>query len=266
MFKRLLKHHLKSTWIGFVSSFAFIILLGLLLALSIKSENETLFTIFIIIFVLSLYATTISLVVYQFRLFYSTTYGKQAYLTFTLPISTHALIISKIIAGLIYSIGYVISIILAILMFVLVVDPVLLNELFPVINDIIVGFELPTGVEVLISIYSIIAILAGYITIQFVMALANTTPSSKSKIGIIILLLWACSVTFSMVLVFDPLQLTFALNLTTEKVELINSVVANESGNYESLLTLWALIFEAAKLFGLYFLTVHIINKKIEIQ
>ena len=98
------------------------------------------------------------------------------------------------------------------------------------------------------------------------MALANTTPSSKSKIGIIILLLWACSVTFSIVLVFDPLQLTFALNLTTEKVELINTAVANESENYESLLTLWALMFETAKLFGLYFLTVHIINKKIEIQ
>ena len=45
MFKRLLKHHLKSTWKEFNISFGIIIILGLFLALAIRSRNE----VFIII-------------------------------------------------------------------------------------------------------------------------------------------------------------------------------------------------------------------------
>ena len=95
MFKRLLKHHLKSTWKEFNIAFAIIIILGLFLALAIRSKNEAFIIITGITFYASFIALSVLLINFHIKLFYSTTYGKQGYLTFTLPISTHALIISK---------------------------------------------------------------------------------------------------------------------------------------------------------------------------
>ena len=97
MFKRLLKHQLKSTWKEFNIAYGVIIGLALLLILSIKVKNEALITISVILFSCSALALLGLMIYFVIKLFYSTTYGKQGYLTFTLPISTHALIISKII-------------------------------------------------------------------------------------------------------------------------------------------------------------------------
>ena len=192
MFKRLLKHHLKSTWKEFNISFGIIIILGLFLALAIRSRNEVFIIITGITFYASFIALAVLLVNFHIKLFYSTTYGKQGYLTFTLPISTHALIISKIVAVLLYSIGFAISIILSLVMFLLVIEPEVLKEIAPALLEMSTLFTKAPAATILFTFYGIIATLSTYVMIQFACALANTSTSSKSKVGLVILIL--CSI------------------------------------------------------------------------
>lgn len=264
MFKRLLKHHLKSTWKEFNISFGLIIILGLFLALAIRSKNEA----FIIITGISFYASFIALsallINFHIKLFYSTTYGKQGYLTFTLPISTHALIISKIVAVLLYSIGFAISITLSLVMFLLVIEPEVLKEIAPALLEMATLFTKAPGATILFTFYGIIATLSAYVMIQFACAFANTSTSSKSKIGLVILILWGLGIATSIIASFDPINLYFTIDYATGKLGL-KHVVDNTVFD-GAILPLWLLILEIGKMVGFYFLTVYVIDKKIEIQ
>lgn len=264
MFKRLLKHHLKSTWKEFNISFATIIILGLFLALAIRSRNEVFIIITGITFYASFIALTILLVNFHIKLFYSTTYGKQGYLTFTLPISTHALIISKIVAVLLYSIGFAISIILSLVMFLLVLEPEVLKEIAPALLEMSTLFTKAPGATILFTFYGIIATLSTYVMIQFACAFANTSTSSKSKVGLVILILWGIGVATSIIASFDPINLYFTINFETGKLGLKYMLDAALSDG--AVLPLWLLILEIGKMVGFYFLTVYVIDKKIEIQ
>lgn len=264
MFKRLLKHHLKSTWKEFNISFAIIIILGLFLALAIRSRNEVFIIITGITFYASFIALTILLVNFHIKLFYSTTYGKQGYLTFTLPISTHALIISKIVAVLLYSIGFAISIILSLVMFLLVLEPEVLKEIAPALLEMSTLFTKAPGATILYTFYGIIATLSTYVMIQFACAFANTSTSSKSKVGLVILILWGIGVATSIIASFDPINLYFTINFETGKLGLVYLLDATFSDG--AILPLWLLILEIGKMVGFYFLTVYVIDKKIEIQ
>lgn len=265
MFKRLLKHHLKSTWKEFNISFAIIIILGLFLALAIRSRNEVFIIITGITFYASFIALTILLVNFHIKLFYSTTYGKQGYLTFTLPISTHALIISKIVAVLLYSIGFAISIILSLVMFLLVIEPEVLKEIAPALLEMSTLFTQAPGATILYTFYGIIATLSTYVMIQFACAFANTSTSSKSKVGLVILILWGIGVATSIIASFDPINLYFTINFETGKLGLKYLLDAAFSDG-AAILPLWLLILEIGKMVGFYFLTVYVIDKKIEIQ
>ena len=136
MFKRLLKHQLKSTWKEFNIAYGVIVGLALLLILSIKAKNDALITISIILFACSALALSGLMIYFVIKLFYSTTYGKQGYLTFTLPISTHALIISKIISALLYMVGFAISFFVSALLFDLFLDSSLIERYLPTIGEL----------------------------------------------------------------------------------------------------------------------------------
>lgn len=266
MFKRLLKHQLKSTWKEFNIAYAAIVVLALILSLAITSGNDVFITIAVILFSCSAIALTGLMVYFIIKLFYSTTYGKQGYLTFTLPISTHALIISKIVSALLYFIGYAISFVIACLLFVVIIDPLLLEQIAPAIQEIVGLVDANPVVIVILSIYGIITTLASLVVYQFVFALANTTTSSKKKVWTIIVLLWAVSAASSIVASFDVIGYSICLDYETNKLVLMHTFSTLE-GLYElPILSIWEVLVELAKMIGLYFLTVHLIDKKLEIQ
>ena len=265
MFKRLLKPQLKSTWKEFNIAYGVIVLLSILLILSIKFENGTLLAISAILFTCSTLALSGLIIYFIIKLFYSTTYGKQGYLTFTLPISTHALIISKIISALLYMLGFAISFFISALLFDIFLDSSLIESYLPVIGELFNVISENPWAFIINGIYSIISMLAGLVVLQFVFALANTISSSKKKVWIIILLLWAVSSATSIVSVFDPIGLQFCLDINTGKIVFANiqdAIIASAL----PFLSLWDLLVAIGELVGLYFATVYLIDKKIEVQ
>ena len=254
MFKRLLKHQLKSTWKEFNIAYGVIIGLALLLILSIKVKNEALITISVILFSCSALALLGLMIYFVIKLFYSTTYGKQGYLTFTLPISTHALIISKIISALLYVFGFFISFFISALLFDVFLDTLFIEDYLPALGELFNIIYSNPGAFIIGGIYSIISSLASLIALQFIFALANTITSSKKKVWIIILLLWAVSSVISIVSAFDPLGLQLCVDYNTGKIILasIYNVVITPAIPF---LSIWDLLIAICELVALYFAT-----------
>ena len=265
MFGRLLKHQLKTTWKEFNIAYAVIVFLGFLLALAIKSEHEGFLIVATTLFSCAVFALTGLMIYFEIKLFYHSTYGKQGFLTFTLPISTHALILSRIVSALLYMVGFVISFVLAISTFFLILSPSMLEEIIPSIIEALSVININGWIVVIYIIQGIITLLSTFVTLQFVFALSNTITSSKKKTWIIILLLFAVSSASSMAVQFDSIGLYIALNLDTNQLVLINALEFFES-NYVPVMSIWSFVVELGKLIGFYLLTVYIIDKKIEVQ
>ena len=265
MFKRLLKHQLKSTWKEFNIAYGVIVGLALLLILSIKAKNDALITISIILFACSALALSGLMIYFVIKLFYSTTYGKQGYLTFTLPISTHALIISKIISALLYMVGFAISILISAFLLDVFLDSSIIESYLPTIGELFDIINANPLTFIISSICSIISLLANLVILQFVFALANTITSSKKKVWIIILLLWAVSSATSIVSAFDPIGLQLCIDINTGHLIFLDMYDALVSGAVP-FLSIWDLLISIGELVGLYFATVYLIDKKIEIQ
>lgn len=118
MFSKLLKYELKSVGKWYFALNASIIAISIFLGFSIKTltdyaenyttSNPTNFTklipiILAIMFgvvVASAWIATLAIIV---RRFYKNIFGREGYLTLTLPVSTHQIILSKLIASLIWT-------------------------------------------------------------------------------------------------------------------------------------------------------------------
>ena len=78
------------------------------------------------------------------------------------------------------------------------------------------------------------------------------------------MILWGIGVATSIIASFDPINLYFTINFETGKLGLKYTLDAAFSDG--AILPLWLLILEIGKMVGFYFLTVYVIDKKIEIQ
>ena len=148
-------------------------------------------------------------------------------------------------------------------MSILLIDPEVLKETSPIFIDIIKIAEITPGTVILFTFYGIVTTLSSYVTIQLACALANTSTSSKSKVGIVILILWGLNVACSTIVAFQPFNLYFLLDFETGKITL--GPLTNDN-ILEGVLSVWELLVEVGKMVGFYFLTVYVIDKKIEIQ
>ena len=149
-------------------------------------------------------------------------------------------------------------------MFLLVIEPEVLKEIAPALLEMSTLFTKAPAATILFTFYGLIATLSTYVMIQFACALANTSTSSKSKVGLVILILWGIGVATSIIASFDPINLYFTINFATGMLGLKYMLDAALSNG--AVLPLWLLILEIAKMVGFYFLTVYLIDKKIEIQ
>lgn len=264
MFKRLLKHQLKSTWKEFNIAYACIAVLGILLGFALNSKSDVFITIISIIFTFAVFGIIGLIVHFYIKLFYKTTYGKQGYLTFTLPISTHALIISKIVSALLYMLGTFISVVFSALMLIIIVDPGILKEIFPALGNVLNLLNINPFVSFLYIFQGSVSLIAELVLIQFVCAYTQTLVNSKKKENMVFLVYIVASIAISMVMAFDPIGFGIVINAETGSLHVMRIV---EIGlEYIPIFSFWALIVEIAKMVGLYFWTIHVIDKKIEIQ
>ena len=151
------------------------------------------------------------------------------------------------------------------MLFDVFLDTLFIEDYLPALGELFNIIYSNPGAFIIGGIYSIISSLASLIALQFIFALANTITSSKKKVWIIILLLWAVSSVISIVSAFDPLGLQLCVDYNTGKIILasIYNVVITPAIPF---LSIWDLLIAICELVGLYFATVYLIDRKIEIQ
>lgn len=262
MFGRLLKHQLKSTWKEFVIAYALMIGASLIFSIVIHSQNDVISTIFGIIFVFSMIAVMFLVGYFSLKLFTSM-YDKEAYINFTLPVSSHSMVISKILAVLIYSFGFVLSFIISILLMFLLIDPAIFSVIIEAIGDVAI---LLMSTNILIPIigllYGAITTVAGLVLFQLALAFFNSVNSLHRKKWLWFLIIYAGITIISIVLQFDPigLYLCFDNNFALQFVSLQNVFA------FTPVFSVWALIITIIELVAGYFLTIYLLDKKVEIK
>ncbi len=263
MFKQLLKHQLKSTWKEFNISYGVFFLCCIISALFIASGNSHLMIIASIIIAITSLSVIGLLLYLLFKLFYQNTYGKQAYLTFTLPISTHSLIISKTITVLLYTLGYFITIVLSFLGCLAIIDIESIKALIPLLETIIDSYSSNVLATFLLFLQNSLSILSSLIFAHFVCAMSQTFVNVKRKVILVCALLCGLLLVIEIISSFNLIKPCVILD---ENKKLIIASYDNITINQTLVLSFWQLLLDLIEIFGFYFLTIYVIDKKIEIQ
>lgn len=128
MFGKLLKYELKSVGKWYLTLNAAVLLVSIILGLVLKAlggnfstdTNSTSAQIFTIILVLLLAmvisGSLLSTLAIIIKRFYSNIFGRQGYLTLTLPVTTNQIICSKLLASLLWSIFNIFIVIIGIIL------------------------------------------------------------------------------------------------------------------------------------------------------
>ncbi|HFI0271113.1 TPA: ABC transporter permease [Streptococcus suis] len=182
MFKKLLKYEFKSVGKWYLGIYLGVIILSVVLgfwlqALVLKSNTNTIYaantemflfgtsTMVFGILVAALFLSTFFLVINRFR---NNVYGRQGYLTMTLPVNSHQIILSKLLASLVW---YFLAAITALLAIGIVISFILISSndvVFPeiqyVFQQIDIGLLISHGLNILIE--STMGILLIYFSIS----------------------------------------------------------------------------------------------------
>lgn len=255
MFVRFLKHQLKSTWKEFNIAYGILFLAILMLSFLFSSNLVNIFfsvTIVAVIIVISL------IVYYSIKLFTSL-YEKEGYLTFSLPISSHILVLSKILAVLIYSFGFVLDVGLSVL-----TSYVILGSSF---NEFYVEFLSiwlfdNFWVNLINVVYGFLNVCGVLIVFQLILALSNTCSSSKKKKWLLICLIWGYCVIASIVESIDLIDIHLCY---------IDNKLCFVNGFYNYILadcdlfSVWSLLLLVGEIVCGYYLTIYILDNRIEL-
>lgn len=165
MFGKLLKYELKSVGKWYLTLNAAVLLVSIILGLVLKAlggnfstdTNSTSAQIFTIILVLLLAmvisGSLLSTLAIIIKRFYSNIFGRQGYLTLTLPVTTNQIICSKLLASLLWSIFNIFIVIIGIILVILpLVGIGQFVVAFPEIYKIIFIFERSTFYRLFLSI------------------------------------------------------------------------------------------------------------------
>ncbi len=187
-----IKHDLLATYRDFIGIYTALLLLALIGPFIIQTHQEWL----IAIMVFGIFGFSVATVVITFmtiiRLFNRRLFSHEGYLTMTLPIKTHTTIISKIVAGLIWSTMTILVFCLSAVFFGVIYfglhvafNGLDLNEFMPflttiwetgVIWTLLQSFMAEIPLLLADSIYSLVLLV-------FVMTLVNTSFIKKNKVA-----------------------------------------------------------------------------------
>ncbi len=265
MFARLLKHQLKSTYLTFNILYGVIILLGLLLGVSLK--NTLLFTILIILFAFSLIAVAIFYVMSMFQICATSLYGKRGYLTFSIPVSPHQLILSKILTVFLYGLGLVLSFIIAFYLVFFVISPENAFEIFGELGNIIAAVFSSPAVAVLSFINFIVSFISGLMLIFFSFALANSGISNKNRNVIAVLIYIGLNIILSILEAFNILDFNICMNIYNKnQLAILTSSQLISYTDFTPFFNINSFIIDIISGVGLYFGSVYLMSHKLELE
>ncbi|MDR2655543.1 MAG: hypothetical protein LBC56_05645 [Oscillospiraceae bacterium] len=114
MLGKLLKHEFKATYRVFLPLFAALAALAFINRLTIWNETGMFGGLMVFLYVLIVIAVFIASIIVVLSRFYTNLLGDEGYLMFTLPVTVDQNIVSKLIAGLVWSVASFIAVLVSI--------------------------------------------------------------------------------------------------------------------------------------------------------
>lgn len=260
MFKRLLKHEIISNYKYISILCAIIVGCGIFASLAIWLESMWLLSLLIIVISLSVTAVNILLLIYIFNTIGKNTFEKRGYLTFQIPVSSHQIVLSKIVTILIAEAVIFISTIFA--FYIIFIPLELAEDVAGIINNILSINILPLLFQLLCSLISLIN---SIIMLFFAFAICNSQSMKSNKSIMAIGLYFAFSIGISILSSFDFMNLYFSVSdnafIFIER-SLLESVLLDDSG----LINIWTVIIEIVTSIGFYIGTIKLLDNRLELE
>ena len=165
--------------------------------------------------------------------------------------------------------GFAISLSLSFLLITIIISPEVASELVRGISlkfDVLLRNPLSAF---LYFLYSLVDVLAGLVLIQFIFAAANTGITRNKRLLIAIVIYIGIGIVLSIFEeVLDPIQIQIALDADYQLVAInLRTIQPDQISDLSaSLFSVWSFILAFIEMICLYFLTIYILNKRIEIE
>ena len=266
MFKKYFSHEFKNTCQMPLTICCMIIGLSILFCIGALLELEFLLTLGLAALVVCVYACSIMSYISIHQTLTGRLFTKSGYLTLTLPINTHSILISKILVNFIYAASYMISILIGIIFVMFGFG--LLDEVAEVIRELgEVFIELFKHLD-LVLIYGI-QMLIGFVFllcfILFCYAFSHSGILKKQNKGttFLVFVIALIAITYIMNIRILPFALTYGDELGYQFIQyndydfLLENVVVVDFSSF-----FWMLLGTVGFYFGSYYL----IKNKIDIN
>lgn len=280
--RQFLKYEFKNNWKQFLISYILIIASFLLLSIFIMVVKDVQTpTLFMSILYANLGILIGGAMIASAALFcsnfiksmYNSIFTDEGYLTLSFPKTTDSLIISKIIANIVWAVLYTVStfigvVLLYISLIVLFGEPI--NTLFQELYLVFLQIDFQWSILPLILIQGFVDMVLGYVLLLLAFAVINTGISKKGKVGLGILLFFGFMFALNIVKSIASFA-SFGLALDVNGDIIFTAGGSLTSGFINSMAVMYVFDFvsffiSVGCVFGGYFLTRNIIQNHLEME
>lgn len=247
---KLIKYELIHSYRTYTLAFLIYIILSIVVPITFHTGYEitSIFLIGFVFLAIIMFCTLFIGIIYQY---YKSMFSKCGYLTLTLPFNTHELIVSKIIATLIWFIIAMAVFLLGVVLFGAIISGVNLLDISINMSDIDELFSL-TVLKNIISF--VISVLYTITSLFVVVTLVHTKFFRKRR------LLWGISIYIVMSLIIDYLFSLGSFSLYSN-FDFMNGIIYKQETS-PMIVTIVNLLFIGI----FYFTTVYLIDHQIELD
>ena len=266
MFGKLMKYELKATYkwyliisgvLAILSIFAGLLASSVITGASTFTENTalTIGSIVVLVIFAGYIGLTLTNYIIIIRRFYNNIFGREGYLTWTLPTGSHTVLLVKVTSALIWSIFCFISLILSLLIFLGVIDLAQQQNIFEALGPV---FEKIGSSLVLQSLlFQLLATISGILMLYCAISLGQLFINSRIVMAFVFgFILW---VVLSIIgRLFPSISISELSRTATMSSDTLSDIlVVNFIPAY---------IYEVVKIVAMYF-TVHYVTKfKLNLQ
>ena len=261
MFLNLIKNELKSTIKNYLIVYLAFIASTIIAAIFIVLKAPV---VLLFISISTIYICLLALLVIVFinivKMSSKDMYDSQGFLTFSLPVSNHQLVLSKILVSILYTLLTSITIYLACYIFVVILNP---ESALDYIKSL---FSKPFTYYIMSMVWSEATIIEFICLLQYVNSLGNSSFIRRKSAGKTVLLFFAMTIVLNIVSiilhVMIPYDVYFVIEANTGEI----ICEATSGGAYiENGFSLFELISNICISVIFYFLTIYNLNKKLDL-
>lgn len=261
MFLNLIKNELKSTIKNYLIVYLTFIASTIIAAIFIILKAPV---VLFVISISTIYICLLALIVIVFinivKMSSKDMYDSQGFLTFSLPVSNHQLVLSKILVSILYTLLTSITIYLACYIFVVILNP---ESALDYIKSL---FSKPFTYYIMSMVWSVASIIEFICLLQYVNSLGNSSFIRRKSAGKTVLLFFGMTIVLNIVSiilhVMIPYDVYFVIEANTGEI----ICEATSGGAYiENGFSLFELISNICISVIFYFLTIYNLNKKLDL-